>query len=282
MDHASHGVRTPNAADAGRMDAGLAPPRSASLSPALFAELVRHLVKREIDATHRMTVLGWAWPVARQLTQLAVLVFIFGSVLDLGIEDFPVFVFAGLIAWSWFSGGIGTATGSLLAQRHLLFQPRLPPAVLPIVAIAVPLVDVAIALPVLAVMLLLEHGIPWTAIFLPIPIVVQLVLMSGIAWLASASAVFLRDTPNLVAMALNVLFYLTPVFYGARVVPDRYVDVLKANPMATIVESYRALLLDQPYPGAFQIAYTVGLALALAALGYAVFHRLQHRFVDSL
>jgi lipopolysaccharide transport system permease protein len=283
MDQASHGAR---ALDAGGADRGarpgLARPRSQRPSPGLFKELVLHLVKREIDATHRMTVLGWAWPVARQLTQLAVLVFIFGSVLDLGIENFPVFVFSGLVAWSWFAGGLTAATSSLLLQRHLLFQPRLPPAVLPIVAIAVPLVDVLIALPVLAVMLLLADGIPWTAVLIPVAILVQLVLMAGIAWLASASSVFLRDTPNLVAVSLNVLFYLTPVFYGLRIVPEQYVDVLRLNPMATIVESYRAMLLHGPSPGAFQIVYTVTLALVLAVGGYVAFNRLQHRFVDSL
>jgi homopolymeric O-antigen transport system permease protein len=261
---------------------GLTAPRATRLSPGLFKELCLHLVKREIDATHRMTVLGWAWPVVRQLVQLAVLVFIFGSVLDLGIENFPVFVFSGLIAWTWFAGGATAATSSLLAQRDLLFQPRLPPAVLPIVAVAVPLVDVLMALPILFAMLLIEGGIPATALFIPVLIVVQLVLMSGIAWLASAGSVFLRDIPNVVAVGLNVLFYLTPVFYGLHTIPERYAGLLKLNPMATIVNGYRALLLGEPFPGLLVVAYTLAFAAGLAALGFFVFSRLQHRFVDNL
>lgn len=263
-------------------DAELVGPRTPTLSPGLFKELVLHLVKREIDATHRMTVLGWAWPVTRQLVQLAVLVFIFGSVLDLGIPNFPVFVFSGLIAWAWFAAGTSAATSSLLAQRHLLSQPRLPPAVLPIVAIAVPLVDVVIALPVLVVLLLLSDGVPWTAVFVPGLILGQLVLMAGLAWLVAAGSVFLRDVPNIVAVGLNVLFYLTPVFYGLHTIPDKYVGVLKLNPMATIVEGYRALLLGEAGPGRWAIAYAVAFALGLLVLGWVVFQRLQHRFVDSL
>jgi lipopolysaccharide transport system permease protein len=261
---------------------GLVGPRSPKLSPGLFKELVLHLVKREIDATHRMTVLGWAWPVARQLAQLAVLVFIFGSVLDLGIPNFPVFVFSGLIAWTWFATGTSAATSSLLNQRHLLFQPRLPPAVLPIVAIAVPLVDVVIALPVLAILLQFEAGIPWTIVFVPVLIAGQLLLMAGLAWLVAAGSVFLRDIPNLVAVGLNVLFYLTPVFYGLHTIPEQYVKFLKLNPMATIVEGYRALLLGEPYPGGWTIAYAVGFAVVLTVVGWTVFNRVQHRFVDSL
>jgi len=257
-------------------------PGAPRLHASLFRELVFHLVKREIDATHRMTVLGWAWPLARQLAQLAVLVFIFGSVLHLGIKDFPVFVFSGLIAWTWFAGGIGVATSSLIAQRHLLFQPRLPPAVLPIVAITVPLVDVLMALPVLAIMLLFNGGIPWTAVFIPVLILAQLVLMAGIAWLVSAGSVFLRDIPNIVAVGLNILFYLTPVFYGLHTIPQKYASFLKLNPMATIVDSYRAILLGEAYPTLPTIAYTIVVALLLTILGYAVFNRVQHRFVDSL
>src|SRR4051812_33147000 len=141
---------------------GLAVPGERRLTPGVFQEVVLHLVRREIDATHRMTVLGWAWPVARQLAQLAALVFIFGSVLKLGIPHFPVFVFSGLIAWTWFSTGIGTAATVLLDDRHLVFQARLPRAVLPMVSVVVPLVDVVLALPVLLLLAVLERGLEWT------------------------------------------------------------------------------------------------------------------------
>jgi lipopolysaccharide transport system permease protein len=263
-------------------DPGLSSPGARKLSPGLFKELVLHLVKREIDATHRMTVLGWTWPLVRQLVQLAVLVFIFGSVLDLGIENFPVFVFSGLVAWTWFATGCTGATGSLLANRHLLFQPRLPPAVLPIVAVVVPLVDVLMALPVLLILVQLEGSIPATALFLPLLIIAQLVLMAGIAWLTAASSVFLRDVPNIVAVVLNVLFYLTPIFYGLRAIPEKYADLLNLNPMATIVGGYRAILMGEPFPGTLTVVYSLLLSLALVVVGFFVFSRLQNRFVDNL
>lgn len=261
---------------------GLVPPGSVALQPGLFWELVRHLVKREIDTTHRMTVLGWAWPLVRQLVQLGVLVFIFGSVLDLGIEHFAVFVFSGLLAWNWFSSGIGTATTSLLDHRHLLHQPRLPPAVIPIVAVVVPLVDVLMALPVLVLLLEIEAGVPATILLIPVLVAAQLVLMAGIAWLTSSASVFLRDVPNMVMVGLGVLFYLTPVFYGLKVIPAKYADLLALNPMATVVTSYRAILLGDPLPGTFAIAYTAVLSLALIGLGFLLFARLQNRFVDNL
>jgi lipopolysaccharide transport system permease protein len=261
---------------------GLTNPRAAKMSPGLFRELVLHLVKRELDSTHRMTVLGWTWPLVRQLVQLAALVFIFGSVLDLGIENFAIFVFSGLIAWTWFASGVSAATGSIIGERHLLYFNRLPPAVIPIVAVIVPLVDVLMALPVLGIMLHFEHGIPTEALFIPLLILVQLVLMAGIGWLTAAGSVFFRDIPNIVLMSLTVLFYLTPVFYGLRQVPEKYSIMLDLNPMATIVITYRSLLLGEPYPSTAVIAYTIGLAVVVTVVGYFVFARTQDRFVDSL
>src|SRR4051794_38767860 len=155
---------------------GLTRPRAVAPTPGLFKELLLHLVKRELDSTHRMTILGWAWPLVRQLMQLAVLVFIFGSVLDLNIENFPVFVFSGLVAWTWFSTGVSTATTSVITEKHLLYYPRLPPAVISVVSVFVPLVDVLMALPVLAALVVLESDLQMSALGLPVLIIVQMVL----------------------------------------------------------------------------------------------------------
>lgn len=245
-------------------------------------DLTLHLAKRELDATHRMTVLGWAWPLVRQLAQLAVLVFIFSKVLDLGIDNYPVFVFTGLIAWTWFAGGITSASSSLLAQRHLLFQARFPAVVLPVVALAVPLLDVLLALPLLLVLVAATEGLPWTVVLVPMLLAVQFVFMAGLAWIASAMSVFFRDVPNLVGLALMLLFYLTPIFYGLRNLPGRFRELLQINPLTTIVETYRALLLGDPLPGTGHLVAVCVLSVVVAVVGFAVFQRVQGRFVDQL
>ncbi len=245
-------------------------------------ELVVHLAQRELSSRHRWTLLGWAWPLARMLAQLGVLVFIFSSVFDLGIENYPVFVFSGLIAFTWFSGGVSDATRSLISQRHLVFQPGFPTSVVPVVSVAVPFVDVLLALPVLVVMLAVAGDLgPEAVLFAPL-LVIQLVLMCGVAWLCSALTVYLRDVSNVVAVGLTLLFYVTPVFYGLRAVPDQYRWVLELNPLGTLIESYRAVLLGEDFPGAVQFSATVAASVALAVAGLLVFRRLRPGFVDEL
>jgi lipopolysaccharide transport system permease protein len=266
-----------------RAEARPAPlPAARGASVARLRHLTLHLAKRELDVTHRMTALGWAWPLVRQLALLGVLVFIFSNVLELGIDNYATFVFTGLIAWSWFATGITAATSSLVGQRHLLFQGRFPAIVLPVVALAVPLLDVLLALPVLLVLVATSQGLPWTIALVPLLIVVQFVLMAGLAWMTAALSVFFRDVPNLVGVGLLLLFYLTPVFYGLRNLPDKFQRVLQLNPLTTIVEAYRAALLGDPAPGAGRLAAVLVFSIVVAVVGFVSFNRVQNRFVDYL
>jgi lipopolysaccharide transport system permease protein len=106
--------------------------------------------------------------------------------------------------------------------------------------------------------------------------------MAGFAWLLAAVSVFLRDVPSLVGVVLLMLFYLTPVFYDRTAVPDRFRWVLDANPVGTIIEAYRALLLGTPGPGVDRLAPLVAVSAGLAMVGFAVFRRAQARFGDFL
>lgn len=245
-------------------------------------ELVLHLARREVDSLHRFTLLGWAWPLARQLAQLGVLVLVFSSVLDLGIDNFAAFVFSGLIAWNWFSTGVANATASLLTRRNLVFQPGFPTVVLPLVAVTVPFVDMLMALPVLVLLLGVDGDLHATLAFMPVLMAIQLVLMAGIAWIASAATVYLRDVQQIVIVGLTMLFYLTPVFYPFDRVPEDYRWVLRLNPLTTLVDGYHAVVVDGELPGATSLAVLAGVSALLAGLGYLLFRRLSGGFVDEL
>jgi lipopolysaccharide transport system permease protein len=247
-----------------------------------LAALVVHLAGRELKAAHRFTLLGWAWPLVRQLAQLAVLVFVFGSALDLGIEDFAVFVFTGLVVWTWFAAGVSQATPVLVEQRHLVFSARFPTIALPLVAVAVPLVDLLTALPVLFVMLVAEDRLHATVLLLPLLLAVQFALTAGVALLTSALHVRYRDVRNVVGVGLLLLFYLTPVFYGLKLVPERFRGLLEANPLTALVQIARDLCLEGRLPAGSDVALATGAAAVALALGIAVFRRRSPDFVDEL
>ena len=246
------------------------------------AELVVLLTAREVASAHRFTLLGWTWPLVRQLAQLGVLVLIFSSVLDLGIADYPAFVFVGLVVWTWFLAGLTAATNALRSRRNLVMQPGFPTAVLPLVAVAVALVDVLLALPVLVLMLVVAGELHAEALAFPLLLSVQFVLMCGLGLLLAAAAVHLRDVVNVVAVALTLLFYLTPVFYDAARVPERWEWLLRLNPMTTLLEADRAVLLGRDWPPAWHLAVVTLVAVAVAFAGLAAFRRAEPTFADAL
>jgi lipopolysaccharide transport system permease protein len=245
-------------------------------------ELVLHLTRRELSLSYQNTILGWTWPLARQLFQLAVLVFVFSKVLDLNIKDYPAFVFCGLIVFTWLSNGTLAASRSILANRHFGLRPGFPTAVLPIIAISVALFDALVALPVLLVILALGHDLSAAVLLLPIAFLVQFVLMAGLAWLCASLSVILRDIPNLVGLLVLLGFYVTPVYFDVARVPERYQWVLRLNPAAVFIEADRAILLGTPWPPVGSVVGVTVVSFAVAAGGYACFRKLSLSFADEL
>ena len=245
-------------------------------------ELTLHLTAHELASANRFTVLGWAWPLIRQLAQLAVLVFLFSRVVDLGVGNYAVFVFAGLISWSWFSTSVDIATGSLIGNRHLVMQPRFPPAVLPVVAVALGFVDCLIALPVLVVMTIISGDINPIMLALPALFAVQFLLTSGVALIVSVSTVYLRDVRGIVTVGLTLLFYLTPVFYDVNQIPSKYESLLSLNPMTTLLQGYRWALIGSDFPSAWAVAWLLVASVLIAVAGVITFRRLSGGIVDEL
>jgi len=257
-------------------------PHAGTTSVGAFTELVVQLARREIASRDRFTVLGSLWPLVRQLAQLGVLVFTFSKVLPLHIENYPAFVFTGLIAWTWFTTGITGAAYSILTSRHLVFQSRFPTPVLPAVSIMVPLLDVLVALPLLLVLVAANGDLSATALYVPLIAAVQIVLMCGIAWFVAAANVYYRDVGNIVSLVLLLAFYTTPIFYDSARVPDNLQWVINLNPMTTLIEAYRAVLLDGTDPFSVRFGVIALVSVVLTVTGYLFFPRVKPGFVDEL
>jgi lipopolysaccharide transport system permease protein len=135
---------------------------------------------------------------------------------------------------------------------------------------------------VLLLVLAVSGSLSWTAIFFPLMLALQFVLMCGIAWLTAGGSVYIRDLPNIVSLSLTLLFYLTPVFYSLRTVPDHLEWLLQLNPMTTVLEADRALLLGSPFPNVAHLVGVIVFSVGLAIVGYLTFQRLEPGFVDEL
>ncbi len=213
------------------------------------------------------------------------LVFIFLSrrVLSLDIPNYPSFVFTGVLAWSWFQSAVITTTGAITGNRELVKRPGFPTAILPVVTVTANLIHFLLALPVPLLFLVLGGGRLTGAILtLPFVIMLQFLLILGLGYLVATVHVTFRDTQHLLGVFLMLLFYLTPVFYDASIVPARYQIFYRLNPMFHLITAYRAILIQGNLPD-LRALLTLGVLVGvLLWLGHTVFTRASYRFVEEL
>jgi lipopolysaccharide transport system permease protein len=245
--------------------------------------LIRELIGRDIKLRYRGSLLGVLWTLLNPLTELLVLMFVFGLVLRLGIPNFPAYLFTGLLAFGWFQTSLNFATASVAGNRELVRRPGVPVSVLPVITVASNLVHFMLALPILfGLLLFTDVSIGWTVVLLPIVMAVEFVLILGLAYPLAAIHVWFRDTQHVLRIALQLLFYMTPIFYETRHLPERVRFFYGLNPMVQIVDAYRAVLLRGEMPDPQGFSYLMVVSVLLLTAGYTWFRRTSYRFPDEL
>jgi lipopolysaccharide transport system permease protein len=247
------------------------------------ADLVHVLVVRDVRLRYRRSVLGMAWSQLAPLAQVAILAFVFSRVVRLGIPDYPVFLFVGLLPWLWFSDSVVGSTGSVIAHRDLVRKPMFPVAMVPVVTIATQLVYFVFAIPALLLAVVIATGrIPLTVIALPAILAAQFLICLGPCYVLAAVNIRFRDMTHLIAIVVALLFYATPILYTRSSVPSRY-DVLYAlNPLAHLIDAYRTVFLAGRWPDFGTLALLCLIGAAGAWLGSAIYRALEYQFYDEL
>lgn len=241
------------------------------------------LVSRDLKVLYKRSVLGFGWALVGPLLQVCVFVLVFNRMLGDLVENYAAFVFAGVLVWGWFYSSLVQSTSLITNSRALVRQPGFPLVLLPVVTVAVRLFHFSLAFPFLFALLWL-HGIRpsacWAA--LPLLVVIQFALITGIAYPLAALNVRLRDTQHVVTVSLQLLMYLTPIFYSLEAVPASTHQWMRLNPMVSLLDAWRDVLLRAQWPDPTQLAQLAALAGGLLLVGYRVFIRQSRRFVEEL
>jgi lipopolysaccharide transport system permease protein len=247
-------------------------------------DLLRELVGRDMKLRYKRSVLGIAWTLLNPLMQLLVFLFVFNLVLPLNIPHYSSFLFAGILVWNWFQGSLNQSTGTIVDNRELLRRPGFFSPILPIVTVTSHLIHFLLGVPILLLFLLLEGSRLTSAILaLPGVMALQFILTLGLAYLVATFHVTFRDTQYLLGVLLNLLFYLTPIFYDASSIPASYRPLYRLNPMLHLVEAYRAILLHGVLPDHLMPLLILGLcATGLLAFSYGTFKLASAHFAEEL
>ena len=246
-------------------------------------ELAWILITKELKLRYRRSVLGFAWTMLNPLMMMLILTVVFSHVWRVQVDAFPVFVLSALLPWIFFSQSISGGAYSIIHNESLLRNIRLPRAVFPIALVGSQLVNLLLALVPLALVMAWQ-GVPLRPAIALLPYC-MLCLFSftlGVVLVLSAWTVFFRDVGQIVEVSLTGLFYLTPIIYPPEILPDRYVWILKLNPMYYEIVPFREIFLEGRVPSPDLLLAAGGLGLVSLAIGFLEFRRREDQFLHYL
>jgi lipopolysaccharide transport system permease protein len=246
-------------------------------------DLLRELVLRDLKIRYKRSYLGILWSLATPVVQIIMFSFLFRRVIPLDIPNYTAFLFAGILTYSWFRESLSSASSTIVGNPGLVRRPGFPVAALPVLAVATSGIHFLLALPVLLLITVMGGGTLGTPMFaLPLVIGVQFFFTLSLAYLVAGGNVRFRDTQHLVTALLMVGFYLTPIFYSVRMVPEQYRFVYDLNPLAHIIRAYRDILIENRLPDFGTLFWVSAVAALLLCGTFWLFRRMSVRFAEEL
>jgi lipopolysaccharide transport system permease protein len=261
-----------------------------------YRGLVQSLVARELKARYRGSVLGFFWSFINPLLLLLVYSFVFSYVMtgahDKRIEPYALFMFCGILPWTWFSASLSEASGVLIAGGNLIKKVLFPAEVLPIVSVLANMVHFFFGLVILAGFLLWYQRplhLSELALF-PLVVLIQLVLTLGFALILSALTVHFRDIRDILSNLLTLWFFATPIIYPYFIFidPDTGAEmwqwkILKWNPFVHLAIPYQEILFFEGPVGHLKWLLVLGAAsIVFFLFGYFIFDRLRDTFAEEV
>jgi lipopolysaccharide transport system permease protein len=257
-------------------------------------DLLRTLVRRDLESRYKGSVMGNFWPLLNQIAQLLIYTYVFAVILKVKLNingfggneklTFGLWLFSGLLPWTAFSAGFSQAASSVIAQTNLVKKVVFPLALLPLVPVFSAFVESAVGITVLIVMVAVTSGKlqPTLALF-PLVWFVQLLLTAGLGYWVAGLTVFLRDVPQTLAVLLNIWMYATPVVYPVSTIPEAWRQwVFYLNPLTAIIETYRDIVLVGEMRHGTELCISGTIALFLFISGFWLYQRLRKSFADVL
>jgi len=261
-----------------------------------YRGLIHSLVARELKARYRGSVLGFFWSFVNPLLLLTVYSFVFEKILQntmIETRPYAIFMFCGLLPWTWFSASLLDASGALISGGNLIKKVLFPAEVLPIVSVLSNMVHFLMGLLILAgFMVYYRHAPDWNELWwFPVIVVVQLILTLALGLLLSALTVHFRDIRDLLSNLLTLWFFATPIiyFYKMDSVKDFY-WMFRLNPFYHLVVSYQEILFFHPastdvatsFGHRMSLLYLAGASLIMFVVAYWVFDRLRDSFAEAV
>jgi lipopolysaccharide transport system permease protein len=247
-----------------------------------YRELLYFLTWRDVKVRYKQTALGAAWAIIQPLFTMIIFSIFFGKLARMPSDGvpYPLFAYAALLPWTFFSNAVTSSGNSLVGSANLITKVYFPRMIIPGAAVAAGLVDLLVAFAILIV-LMIYYGIgaTWNLLMLPALVILTTVLAIGVGMWTSALNVKYRDIRYALPFAVQLLLFATPIIYPVSIVPARWRWVLTLNPLTGIIGGYRAAFFGKAFDWR---SLAISTSITFALLVYAAYHfkRMERTFAD--
>ena len=248
-----------------------------------YRELLHFLTKRDIKVRYKQTVLGGLWAIIQPVFTMLVFTFFFGRLAKMPSDGipYPIFVYAGLLPWTYFANALSASGNSLVGSANLITKVYFPRLIVPASASLAGLLDFFVAMIVLGALMVYYQFLPGFAIFL-FPVLVGLTFLCAVGaglWLSALNVQY-RDIRYVIPFLVQLWMFVSPVIYPVSMIQKEYQWLLALNPMGGVIKAYRASLLGHLPVDWSLLGISTGIILVLFISGLYYFRRMEQVFAD--
>jgi len=248
-----------------------------------YIDLIIVLTQKELKIRYKNSFFGYLWSIGHPLAFGFVFFVAFKVVMRVEVEDYALFLIAGLFPWQWFSNSVSAAPLLFLANTSVIKKVNFPRNLIPFTQVLQEMIHFVLTIPVILLFLFIYHKSPSFSWLYGIPIllVMQFLITYGISLLVSSANLFFRDLERLSIIFTTLLFYFTPIIYPEEMIPREYRPLINLNPLSALMLSWRNLFLS----GTLELSYltiSLGYAMLSFVVGYLVYKKLSWKFAEVL
>ncbi|HPB90609.1 MAG TPA: ABC transporter permease [Rugosibacter sp.] len=245
--------------------------------------VLQQLIAQQLILRYRRTVLGYLWTLINPLLMMSVMAVVFSTLFKADLKTFAVFLFAGMIPWNFFSSVVTQSGAAFINNEGLIKKIYLPKAIFPLSIACALLIDSLLSFIALFVIILALGGtLSWSLLFLPISFLLLFLFAMGFGLLMSIATVFFRDLQYVIAIAMQGLFFLTPVLYKHDALMGKVAWLVGLNPVTPFIALFRVPLIEATLPSGQVLLQVTTISVVTMAVGLFVFLRNEKKIVFRL
>lgn len=249
-----------------------------------YRDLLYILTERDIKVRYKQTILGAAWAVIQPVFSMLIFTLFFGTLAKMPSDGvpYPIFVFAGLLPWTFFSNALTKSGNSLVGNSNLITKVYFPRMIIPISAVGAVILDFLIAFGFLVVLMIYYSvGISINILMLPVLTIITAFLAIGIGMWMSALNVKYRDVGQILPFFVQLWMFATPIIYPSSIVPENWRWLLYFNPLAGIIDGFRSAILGKPFDW-FALGITTIVTFVILTYAAFYFRKTERSFADVI